>query len=300
MSRTLCLVLVLAAAPAFAKGKGKSAARGQAPSARAMSELAGKFKWGMSPDEILKQISEDLQEKYAEKLKKEQDVYKQDLLRKEQTEELDKVKSSLTKFDGQKSGWDVSIIDKEFVHRNNESMLVMWEKDQRRFLFFWNDKLYKQYIAFNAEHPVFAGKSFDDFAKLIQNRYGQAEMKFSQLRTKDDQTLDHLEWPPSGDYTLWAIDQSGFYGNFCLKVMQTSVLASLSRAREDKTQKSGRGNALIDSVTSPEAIKGDPNADIVDQILGQQASGKPTSAPQKKKGSSSSSTSDDPLAGSNF
>ena len=32
-----------------------------------------------------------------------------------------------------------------------ESMLVLWEKDQRRFLFFWNEKLYKQFIAYNAE-----------------------------------------------------------------------------------------------------------------------------------------------------
>ena len=86
--------------------------------------------------------------------------------------------------------------------------MTLWEKDQRRFLFFWHDKLYKQFIAFNAEHPVFAGKSFDDFAKLIQNRYGPAEMKFTQMRPSDDMKLDHLEWPASGDYQLYAIDQS--------------------------------------------------------------------------------------------
>ena len=51
---------------------------------------------------------------------------------------MQKTRSSLVKFDGQKSGWDVSIVDKEFNQSNGESMIVMWEKDQRRFLFFWN------------------------------------------------------------------------------------------------------------------------------------------------------------------
>jgi hypothetical protein len=170
------------------------------------------------------------------------------------------------KFDGQKSGWDSSIIDKEFGHKNEESMLVMWEKDQRRFLFFWRDKLYKQYIAFNSEHPVFQGKSFDDFAKLIQNRYGQAEMKMAALRTKDDVTLDHLEWPSSADHTLWALDQSSFYGNFCLKLMQTSVFKDVEKMRAERSPKASSRNAVIDHITSPEQVKGDANEDIVDRI----------------------------------
>ena len=113
--------------------------------------------------------------------------------------------------------------------------MTLWEKDQRRFLFFWHDKLYKQFIAFNAEHPVFAGKSFDDFAKLIQNRYGPAEMKFTQMKTKNDMKLDHLEWPASGDYQLYAIDQSEFYGNFCLVLFKPSV-AQARRAGAHRAQ----------------------------------------------------------------
>lgn len=292
-------------------GGGKPAVhKGQAPSSRAMSELAGKFKWGATHAEILKVISEDLDLKYAELIKKELDVYKQDLLRKQKAEDLDKVKQSIIKFDGAKSGWDTSIIDKEYGHKNQESMLVMWEKDQRRFLFFWNDKLYKQFIAFNAEHPAFAGKTFDDFAKLIQNRYGQAEMKMTTLRTKDDVTLDHLEWPPSGDYTLWAIDQSHFYGNFCLKLMQTSVYPQVEKSRAERSPKQVTRTSIIDSVTAPEQVKGDPNADIVDSIIGRKAQrtnqGGPVepsepaadgkTKPAKKKGGKAG----DPLEGMNL
>src|SRR5262249_43383253 len=221
------------------------AAKGPPPNARAVSDLAGKFKRGMTPEEVTKVIAATAQAKTAEEIKKETDVYQQDQLRKREQDDVEKVRESLVKCDGAKSGWDSSIIDQEFVHRNDESMMVMWERDQRRFLFFWHGKLYKQYIAFNAEHPVFAGKSFDDFAKLIQARYGRAEMKLASMRTKDEVTLDHLEWPPSNDYTLWAIDQSQFYGNFCLKLMQSSVVAQLESARNQHSPKKPHGNAII-------------------------------------------------------
>jgi hypothetical protein len=263
--------LALAKKKAGPAGKGAgsaSAKRAVAPSKDELAKIMGKYKWGMTPDDVVKIIADEANEKYTELVQKESDVYKQDQLRKQRDEEVEKFKASLVKFDGTKTGWDTSIIDKEFVHKNDESMLVRWEKDQRRFLFFWNGKLYKQYIAFNAEHPAFKGKSFDDFANLIQARFGQAETKFGTMRTKDDVVVDHLEWPPSNDISLWAIDQSSFYGNFCLKLTQASVMASLDQSRAGKVQKQVKGNALIDAVTAPNDNKNDPNDDIVDQIVG--------------------------------
>jgi hypothetical protein len=267
------IVVLLGGGPALAKGKAKSsgASKAHAADARAVGELAGKFKWGMSPEEAQKLIGEGIHAKYADMIKKEPDVYKQDQLRKDETDEIQKVKDSYVKFDGISPGtkeWGTSIVQTEFAPRNDESMMTLWEKDQRRFLFFWHDKLYKQYIAFNAEHPVFAGKSFDDFAKLIQNRYGPAEMKFAQMKTKQDMKLDHLEWPASGDYQLYAIDQSEFYGNFCLVLFNPSVAKQVDAARSEHNTKPAHGNALIDAVTQQPKVSGDSNENIVDQITG--------------------------------
>ncbi|HEY2743805.1 MAG TPA: hypothetical protein VGL86_04250 [Polyangia bacterium] len=266
------VTIALGAGPALAKGKAKGGgSKAHAADARAVGELAGKFKWGMSPEEAQKVISDGIHAKYVEMLKKEQDVYKQDQLRKDEGDEIQKVKDSYVKFDGVGPGakeWGTSIVQSEFAPRNDESMMTLWEKDQRRFLFFWHDKLYKQYIAFNAEHPVFAGKSFDDFAKLIQNRYGPAEMKFSQMKTKSDMKLDHLEWPASGDFQLYAIDQSEFYGNFCLVLFNPTVAKQVEQARSEHNTKPAKGNALIDAVTQQPKNSGDSNENIVDQITG--------------------------------
>jgi len=267
------LTLACSTTPALAKGKAKSGggSKARAADARAVGELAGKFKWGMSPEDAIKLITEGVHAKYADMIKKEPDIYKQDQLRKDEGDEVQKVKDSYVKFDGVTPGtkeWGTSIIQSEFAPRNDESMMTLWEKDQRRFLFFWHDKLYKQFIAFNAEHPVFAGKSFDDFAKLIQNRYGPAEMKFTQMKTKQDMKLDHLEWPAAGDYQLYAIDQSEFYGNFCLVLFNPSTAAQVEKSRTEHNTKPAKGNALIDAVTQQPKVGTDSNENIVDQITG--------------------------------
>ena len=269
-----CAVLALLVITTPALAKKKAAAPKAAPAnSRAIGELAGKFKWGTSPEEVIKVITEGIHAKYVELAKKEPDVYKQDQLRKDETDEIQKVKDSYIKFDGVAAGnkeWSTSLIQAEFAPRNDESMVTMWERDQRRFLFFWHDRLYKQYIAFNSEHPVFAGKTFDDFAKIIQNRYGQAEMKFAQKRTSDDMTLHHLEWPASGEFQLYAIDQSDFYGNFCLVLFNPGVAKQVESARTEHNTKPHSGSALIDAVTQPEKNSNDSNENIVDQITGKQ------------------------------
>ena len=270
--RTLSMVALslLFASPVLAKKKGGSAPQATAEQKRSMAELGGKFKWGMTHQEVWKVMEEAIHARYKEAIAKETDPNKQDDLRRDELQDIEKAKKSLVEFDGKKSGWDVSIVDKEFSQRDGESMIVMWEKDQRRFLFFWNDKLYKQFIAFNAEHPAFQGKTFDDFVKIIQGRYGQPEMKFAQMKTKDDMVVDHMEWPAAGNYKLWAIDQSGFYGNFCLKLFDPKVQGDLDKAHGDRD--GGRhNNALIDAVTKPDEVEGDKNADVVDQIVGKKA-----------------------------
>jgi hypothetical protein len=256
------------APPAHAKKKKGGGEEAAAPAGRSMGELGGKFKWGMSHEEVWKTLEDVIKARYKEQIAKEPDMNKQDDLRKNELQDIQKAKSSLVQFDGKKTGWDVSIIDKEFMQKNGESMIVMWEKDQRRFLFFWNGKLYKQFIAFDAEHPVFKGKTFDDFVQTIENRYGKSEMKFSQMKTKDDMVVDHIEWKNKGDYGLWAIDQSGLHGNFCLRLFDPKVQAELDKVREEKMPKRATGNALIDSVTKPDEVSGDKNANVVDDILG--------------------------------
>lgn len=294
MNRVSLLAAACAALAAPLVAAKKAPAPAPAPAApvqttRAMSELAGKFKWDLSPEEAMKIVTDEIVARYDEKIQKETISYKQDKLLKEKADAVAKVRDSYVKFDGQKTGWDVSLIDHEFRHRNDESMFVIWEDKQRRFLFFWKDKLWKQFIAFNADNPAFAGKTFDDFANLIQKRYGPAAVIFQKKRTSDEQAFDHLEWPPSGDYVLWAVDLTGFYGNFCLSLMRTSAVPLIDKARIENNPRGAKGSELVDSVLKNDSAGKDHNADVVDEITGRvsrpiETAPEPQRGDKKKKG----------------
>jgi hypothetical protein len=279
----LC-VLAVASSPAFVeakppkKAKPAAAKKGPAPklteqTKRAIGELAGKYKWGMNSQEVIALITADIKRNYGEKLKKVTAPLEQDQMRDEMNAEINKLSGSVIKFEGQRTSWDISIIDKDFAHKSNESMLVLWETDQRRFFFFENDRLWKQFIALNADR--FEGKSFEEFAEMIAQRYGPPQ-KFMATDSKGREVLDHIEWPASGDYFLKAIDQIAMYGSYCLVLAQKSVMDTIEKRRqENNPARQTRSGADQVFKENPGGSKGDGNADVIDQITGKQ-SGKPS------------------------
>src|SRR5881392_3129922 len=94
--RSFAIAAVFGHGPsAFAKGKkpkaaAESSGKKSAPNPKALADLAGKFKWGMTPDDIQKVIGESINAKYQDQITKETDVYSQDQLRKQRDEEVAK------------------------------------------------------------------------------------------------------------------------------------------------------------------------------------------------------------------
>ena len=307
----LC-ALSLALAPAITEAKPKKAKaakvvkKKEAPvkqaseqTKKAIGELAGRYKWGMTSQQIIDMLTADIKKSYAEKTKKVRAPAEQDRLRNEMNADIAKLRDSLVKFDGQRTSWDISLVDKEFAHRNQESMMIYWEPTQRRFLFFLEDKLWKQFIALNAE--LFEGKTFNDFADMVTARYG-APRRVTSIDVRGKEVLDHLEWPPAGDFLLRAVDHTNLYGNYCLVLSQKSVLDGIDKRRADANPDKGYKSG-IDQVMkgAGKGDKGDGNTDVVDQITGKQqakpklveeddgptgvsiGSGDPDQKPEKKK-----------------
>ncbi len=261
-------VPVSAKAPPAAPPAKTAASQVSAESAgRAIGELAGKFKFGMTPEEAMTLMEKDIHTKFQPRIEAEKEAADQDRIRKERQDAIDQMRGSYIKFSGQKTGWDVSIVDREFGHRNNESMLVLWEKDLKRFLFFWKEKLYKQYIVYNAEK--FKGMDFDTFVGAMEGRYGKASMSFAKKQTDDEMALDYYEWPPQGDYTLRAYDATTFYNNFCLSIIQKSQWPQIEKERAVNSPPRVRhtNTHVIDNVTTGDS-QTDPNENIVDKMLG--------------------------------
>ena len=231
-------------------------------------KLMGKFKWGMKPGKILKDLEVKLAKGYKTQIQSERNPLKQDRLRKEMLGAIKKLKKNHVKFTGKRSPWDLSLIDKEYAHKNNESMIVMWGKRDRKFYFFHHDRLWKIYIAFNT--AMFKGKTFADFAGAMEARFGKAERKYATTISGESK-LDHLAWPPAGKTKLKAIDNTGLYGNFCLVLSDKDAEENVMDGRKLNNPKRKGGDPLVEAVTKEGDSSTDENEDIVDRITGKKS-----------------------------
>ena len=195
----LAMVLVVSTAHlAAAKGKKAPATpKGPAPVAKAaeINEFKAEFKWGMTPQAVMEKLNAKIDANYKDRaIKAGVDPRKQDQIRGEIKNEKDRVARSVVKFDGRKGGWDVSIIDEEFVQNNGESMLTYKEPKSTRYFFFSGDSLYKMFVAFDKE--VVQGKTFMTFGDLMQQKYGKAQPVYRAVVTHGmkEQILDTYQW----------------------------------------------------------------------------------------------------------
>ena len=229
---------------------------------KALTELMGEFKFGMEKDAIVGILTKQLDERYAEQIAGTSDIYTQDKLRKEKKEELARVTKSYVEFQGTKTGWDVSIIDSEFGHKNDESMLVYWEnqggKNQRRFFFFHEGKLYKMFIALDTKPFAEDQRNFDFFRGLMEGRFGKGKEETGKITWRTEA------------FEVKAIDKIQFYDTFGLVIADARVQAAVVQARADKAEPKATDNNILKSVTEKGADDKpslDDNKDVLKDVI---------------------------------
>jgi len=244
------------------KRKGKKKAVAANVNAEALGELMGAFKFGMTKDDVLKVLAKQISDRYEEKVKETTDVYSQDKLRRDKKKEVARIKKSFTKFAGKKTGWDVSIVDDQFAHGSDESMMVYWEneagsgKDQRRFFFFHDGRLYKMFIALNSSMLKGEQKNFAYFQNIMSARYGDGTTRYETDRNGVE-TPAALAWKTS-KFRVEALDRLSFYGSFVLVISDPATNSVIAEARE-LNKRPKKSNAVIDSV-----LEGDEDVPSLD------------------------------------
>jgi hypothetical protein len=269
---SLALAAGLIAAPGIAdaakekKKKAAPAAKASkltAENKKALGELMGAFKFGQSKDEVIGVLTAQLDERYAEQIAGTTDIYTQDKLRKEKKEERARITKSYVEFQGKKSGWDVSIIDTEFAHNTGETMLVYWEnqggKNQRRFFFFHEGKLYKMFIALDTKQVSEEQRTFDFFRSLMEQRFGDAKEEPGKLTWR------------TGEFEVVALDKIQFYDAFCLIISDPKTAKVVADARAAKGEEKKDENKILKSVMEKDASDKpslDEGKDAVNSIIG--------------------------------
>ncbi len=164
--------------------------------------------------------------------------------------EIGAVKKSFTKFEGQKTGWDVSIVGPEFQQGTAEAVLVTKEDPWTRYFFFFEDGLYKMFLAFNKD--ALQGKSFADFGKSMEARYGNARAVYRDEKTKGgiNHMLDHFAWNAGPD-RLKLVDRSEFYGVYCLVLYDQSTHERVVDKRKIVNPGTVEKDELVEAVATP-------------------------------------------------
>lgn len=274
------LVLGLAAAPVAAKGEKKAPPAKAAPapkkaappvsaeSKKKLAELYAGFKFGMTKDEVLGVLKKQLDQKYEEKIKATTDVRVQDGLRADKKTELARVSASWTQFDGKRTGWDVSIVEDEFAHNTGEAMLERWEnsggKNQRRFFFFHDGKLWKMFVSLDVSILPEDKKSFSTFEAVMQGQYGPGDVGAGIITWRTD------------EFHVHAVDKLRTYDALALIIEDPRERQALVPIREAKAPPKRETSAVIKSVIDTDKsdkpdVKSNSNA--VDAVIKAQGGG---------------------------
>jgi hypothetical protein len=208
---------------------------------KALAELFGGFKFGMTKDEVIAVFSKQLDARYDDQIKATTDIAVQDRLRRDKRNEVTRLQQSYIGFDaGKPSPWDVSIVEDEFAHNTGESMLERWEnqagKNQRRFFFFFEGKLWKMFVSLDVSILPEDKKNFATFESVMESKYGPGDVEGGKITWRSD------------DFEARAIDKLKTYDALALVVEDPRVRRQLEAVREAKAPPRHQGNTMIESV----------------------------------------------------
>ena len=155
------------------------------------------------------------------------------------------------------------LIDDQFAHGTEESMLVSWEADQgrsqRRFFFFWKGKLYRLYLTLDMSAVDEEKRNFEVYKESLMSRFGKGQEEYGLVR-----------WN-IGPYRVEAINKLAFYTSYCMAISDRKVLRKLEPHRLKHaiklTRKSGTQNHVVDEdPLAPIDLKSTANP--LDRVLG--------------------------------
>lgn len=212
---------------------------------KALAELYGGFKLGMTKDEVTAVFSKQLDERYDEKIKSTTDITAQDRLRREKRAEVTRLQQSYIAFDSSKaSSWDVSIVEDEFAHNTGEAMLERWEnqggKNQRRFFFFHDGKLWKMFLSLDVSILPEDKKNFTAFQGVMEGKYGAGDVEDGRVSWHTD------------EFDARAVDKLKTYDALALVIEDPKVRKQVEATRETKAPPKHETNSVIKAMIDPD------------------------------------------------
>lgn len=204
------------------------------------------------------------------------DVAEADKLKKAMEATISGLGRDYVVFDGQRSGWDVSVVRGEFAHNSGESMLHIQEGKVHYHFFLFKGAFYKL-VRCETEKPVTAW--YNDLIKT----YGQPKVvEFHDPETKG--AVKRAEWE-AGSLRFALEDKTQLYQCVVLRWVSKSLEEAVLAERKKVGSETSSINPLVQEAAQPGSE--DDSFNPVDEILGRTPPGqkeeKPKGKPKKRR-----------------
>lgn len=266
--------LALATSDADAQRRGRRGRRGQqqqrapqTPHSDAIAPYLGQVEWGWSRRQLVNYYTQKIREEYRERISKAHNHTDQDRLVLERNRAVQRLRRNVVRFDGRTTGYDSGFLRDEFTHNNNEEMIRVRGDNADDYFFFIDGKLWKWYHAFDAS--VFSGADWATFKTALERRFGEGLERTGKIHEHADERT-WVEWQDD-DTRARALDNTTFYGFYCLVFESKETLANLDQLRSNAPRRRGNdSHALVDAVTGggDDDETDDEHQDVVDRITG--------------------------------
>jgi hypothetical protein len=263
-------------APPPPSGPPAKAEKGQAPNVQSLAPFMEGLHWGMSHEELQKQMTQTggvIWKDYDEKLQKARVGPEQTALEAERENVKGAFGRSWTEFGVTPTGFDSTGINKEYTYRNKEALMWIERKGKKRFYFFINNKLWKMYDEFKFADGGMGASYQEAVAKINAQVNGTG--RFRQPDEKAGIDKPTTDWKDNQSH-LRAVDRSG-EGMVGVAIADQSVLANLAALRPNKPADPNELDPSIIAVTRGKPS--DPNA----AASASASAGKKGAPPPKKK-----------------
>ncbi|MDJ0762451.1 MAG: hypothetical protein QNJ97_05625 [Myxococcota bacterium] len=224
--------------------------------------------WGMHYKAVMAKFENIIKDSYKEELKNAGGAIEEDRVRTKMIREINNLRNSYVKFDGDRSGYEGVMIEPEFTHNNGESML-MWDAGKFvEYLFFFDGRFWKRLRSFRRD-SLEDKITFEGYVEKLTSMFGKGK----EIQTEDGK-LDEVKWQDDDTYMI-ARDRSNFYGVYCLVLSAKVTENNLASLRTNQPKPDGYVTEKVSDVVAD--VTGgnlsDTHTSVVDSYTGESAGG---------------------------
>jgi hypothetical protein len=235
------------------------------PNANIVALMNG-MTWGMTKDQVVEAVKLEIKNVYWPQIQEvADDGVAEQALRTRMERDQQRFVDSCIQFTGQQTPWNVSMIDTEFTHNNQEEMCKYERSDATDFFFFIRGKLWKIFRTLKSEGLTTAPPTFDEMRATMEGQYGPGE----EIREVDPYRLESkvvaVKWVDS--QTELQMRWLDLYSVFAVVLTERATLGSLTTLRRVTSTSTTEQSGLTQAVT--EGVASDENSDVVQRLRGQ-------------------------------